>query len=172
MFFFLPLGTTRPRWRTPYLTSGLIAACVLVYLVQMGSEDPLGAAFNPAHPSVTGLIASMFMHASLIHLAGNMLFLWLFATLAEDVFGPWLLLGCYLASHIGAILLDMLVTGLSSPGALDTPIVGASGAIAGIMGLSAVCFLRTRVRVWYLVWWGFAFPRTGVMELGAPVFVG
>jgi membrane associated rhomboid family serine protease len=172
VFLFLPLGTTRPRWRTPYLTYGLIVTCVLVYLVQMGSEDPFGAAFNPAHPSVTGLIASMFMHAGLIHLAGNMLFLWLFATLAEDVFGPRLLLGFYLASHVGAILLHMLVTGLFSPGALDTPIVGASGAIAGVMGLSAVCFLRTKVRVWYLFWYWFFFLRTGVVELGAPVFVG
>jgi len=172
VFFFLPLGTTRPRWRTPYLTYGLIAACVLVYLVQMGSEDPFGAAFNPAHPSLTGLIASMFMHAGLLHLVFNMIFLWLFATLVEDVFGPWLMLGCYVASHVGAVLLHMLVTGVFSPGALDRPIVGASGAIAGIMGLSAICFLRTKVRIWYFVWYWFFFMRSGVVEIGAPVFVG
>jgi membrane associated rhomboid family serine protease len=172
VFFFLPLGTTRPRWRTPYLTYGLIAACVLVYLAQMGSEDPFGAAFVPAHPSVTGLIASMFMHAGLVHLIGNMIFLWLFATLVEDVFGPWLLLGFYLASHVGAVVLHMLVTALFSPGALDRPIVGASGAIAGIMGLSAICFLRTKVRIWYFVWYWYFFMRRGVVEIGAPVFVG
>ncbi len=169
---FLPLGTTRPRWRTPYLTYGLIAACVLVYLAQMGSEEPFAAAFVPAHPSFVGLIASMFMHAGLLHLILNMIFLWLFATLVEDVFGPWLLLAFYFASHVGAVLLHMLVSALFSPGALDVPIVGASGAIAGVMGLSAICFLRTRVRIWYFVWYWYVVMRSGVVEIGAPVFVG
>ena len=178
MFFFLPYATDRPRRRTPWMTYALFTANCLIYLLyelpywSQGGQGVGPFGFVPAQPELGALVRSMFSHGGPAHLAGNMLFLWLFATLAEDVFGPWLLLGCYLASHIGAILLDMLVTGLSSPGALDTPIVGASGAIAGIMGLSAVCFLRTKVRVWYLVWWGFAFPRTGVMELGTPVFVG
>ncbi|MCJ7751890.1 MAG: rhomboid family intramembrane serine protease, partial [Armatimonadetes bacterium] len=114
----------------------------------------------------------VFLHGDVLHLGGNMLFLWLFATLTEDVFGPWLLLAVYFASDLGATLLHSFVGALFAPGALDIPVVGASGAIAGVMGLSAVCFLRTQVRVWYLFWFFLVFLRTGTVELGAPVFVG
>ncbi len=171
MFFFLPLGTTRPRWRTPYFTYGLIGVTVAAFAVQMGYEDPFAAAFRPSHPSLIGLFASVFMHAGIIHLAGNMVFLWLFATLAEDVFGPWLLLGFYFAAHLGAVVMHMVVGTASSGTVSDVPLVGASGAIAGVMGLSAVCFLRTKVRVWYLVGY-FFYWRMGVAEVGAPVFLG
>ncbi|UCC67395.1 MAG: rhomboid family intramembrane serine protease [Armatimonadota bacterium] len=171
MFFFLPLGTTRPRWRVPYLTYGLIGANVLVFILRMGSEEAMPRGFVPAHPSLPMWVASTFMHAGVFHLLGNMLFLWLFATLTEDVFGAWLLLAFYFASDLGATVLHSLVGVLFSPGSLEVPVVGASGAIAGIMGLSAVCFLRTKVRVWYLVGW-FLYWRTGVAEIGAPAFVG
>ena len=171
MFFFIPLGTTRPRWRVPYFTYGLMAVTVAGFVAQMSAEEPLSAAFNSAHPSLSGLIASVFMHGGIIHLAGNMLFLWLFATLTEDVFGARLLLGFYFLSHVGAVGLDLLVTAISFPIMPDRPLVGASGAIAGIMGLSAACFLRTKVRVWYLIGM-YVYWRIGTVELGAPVFVG
>ena len=172
MFLFLPLGTTRPRWRTPYVTYGLIVANVAVFCLQIASPDALPPGFIPAQPGLFAWVASMFMHAGVLHLLGNMLFLWLFATLTEDVFGAWLLLGFYFASNFGASLLHWLVGAMFSPGSLEVPVVGASGAIAGIMGLSAVCFLRTKVRVWYLFWFWLVFVRTGTVELGAPVFVG
>ena len=171
MFFFLPLGTTRPRWRVPYLTYGLMAANIFVFVLQMGWGEAVARGFVPAHPSPLMWVASIFMHAGVLHLLGNMLFLWLFATLTEDVFGAWLLLAFYFASDLGATLLHSLVGLIFSPGSLEVPVVGASGAIAGIMGLSAVCFLRTKVRVWYLAGW-FLYWRTGVAEIGAPVFVG
>ncbi len=172
MFFFIPLGTTRPRWRTPYLTYVLIGANVVVFIAQMAWGEAMPPGFVPGRPSLFAWVASMFMHAGVFHLLGNMLFLWLFATLTEDVFGAWLLLAFYFASDLGATLLHAFVGALFLPGSLETPVVGASGAIAGIMGLSAACFLRTKVRVWYLFWFWIVFLRTGVVEVGAPVFLG
>lgn len=173
MFFFLPLGTTRPCWRTPYLTYGLLSANALVFVIQQAAGEALPQGFIPAHPSLWAWFISIFMHAGIFHLAGNSLFLWLFGTIAEDVLGPWLFLLFYLGGDVGAMGLDALLDSLSGPEALMAPHLGASGAIAGIMGLSAVCFLRTKVRVWYLVgWFWYLWFRTDVIEIGAPVFLG
>jgi membrane associated rhomboid family serine protease len=170
VFLFLPLGTTRPRWREPYVTYALIGLNVFVYFIEIAYPDALPAGLVPSHPTFAGLFAAAFMHASLLHLAGNMLFLWLFATLTEDVFGHWMLLGFYLAGHLGASLLHAAASALV-PGESDVPLIGASGAIAGIMGLSAVCFFRTRVRVWYF-YWLLVYWRMDVAEIAAPVFLG
>lgn len=170
MFFFLPLGTTRPRWRVPRWTYALIGANLAVFLLQVGSLEAMPEGFVPNRPSPVGWIASIFMHAGLLHLAGNMLFLWLFCTLTEDVFGPWLMLGFYFAGNAGATLLHVITGTLFAPQSLSIPVVGASGAIAGIMGLSAACFLQTKVRVWYLIGMYF-YWRTNVIEIAAPVFL-
>jgi membrane associated rhomboid family serine protease len=111
------------------------------------------------------------MHVDVFHIAGNMLFLWLFGTLTEDIFGPWYLVGVYFLGHLGSTLLHSLVIGATASDGLERPLVGASGAIAGVMGLSAVCFLRTKVRLWYLIWW-YLYFRMDVIEVGAPVFLG
>lgn len=171
MFFFLPLGTTRPCWRTPYYLYGLIALNGVVFLVQLADPELLPPGFVPGQPTLAGALASAFMHVGIMHLAGNMLFLWLFGSLTEDVFGPRLMLGVYFASHLGALALDALISVAFSPSDLATPCVGASGAIAGIMGLAAVCFLQTKVRVWYFVTFYFR-VRAGTTEIAAPVFVG
>ena len=171
MFFFLPLGTDRPRWRTPYATYVLLAVCVGVFAVQLGSPDALPEGFVLAHPGVWAWFISIFMHGGVMHLAGNMLFLWLFGTIAEDVLGPGLFLLFFFGGDIGASGLDAIMGSFGSAQGLDIPRLGASGAIAGIMGLSAVCFLRTKVRVWYLI--GFYFTwRTDTTEIGAPAFLG
>jgi membrane associated rhomboid family serine protease len=155
----------------PWATYGLMGLCVCVFLYQLGHPDAIAGGFVPARPTLGGWIAGMFMHNGLIHLAGNMLFLWLFGTLAEDVLGPWLFLGFYFGGNAGASLLDWLTTALFTPGLLALPRIGASGAIAGIMGLSAICFLHTKVRVWYLAGW-FLYWKTDVVEISAPVFLG
>lgn len=172
MFFFLPLGTTRPRWRTPYLTYAIILANMAVFAYQLYQPDALPPGYVPAHPSLAAWFLAMFIHAGFMHLAMNMVFFWLFATLTEDIFGPWLMLGVYVAGNIGATLGHSLMGVLFAPASLGVPVVGASGAIAGIMGLSAVCFLRTRVRVWYLIWWLIIYFKMGVIEIAAPVFLG
>jgi membrane associated rhomboid family serine protease len=144
-----------------------------VFVVQLTTEDVLPKGFVPAHPSLPAWFASMFMHAGFTHIIGNMIFLWLFGTIAEDVLGPGLFLLFYFGGDIGATLLDILVSASSSPGALAVPRLGASGAIAGIMGLSAICFLKTKIRIWYVFWWIlFLIPRAGTLEVAAPVGLG
>jgi membrane associated rhomboid family serine protease len=149
----------------------LIAMNVIIYGIQMQFADAMPDGFVPAEPSPFLWIAAMFMHGGLLHLVGNMLFLWLFATLTEDVFGPLLLLGFYFAANLGATLFHVIAGRLFVPADLSIPVVGASGAIAGIMGLSAVCFLTTKVRVWYLIGM-MLFWRAGAAEIAAPVFLG
>lgn len=173
MFLLIPLGTSRPRWRVPYATYGLILANAAVFAVQLTGEDALPKGFIPAQPSLFAWFISMFMHAGFTHIIGNMVFLWLFGTIAEDVLGPGLFLLFYFGGSLGATLLDVLISASSSPGALDLPRLGASGAIAGIMGLSAICFLKTKIRVWYFFWWFmFLVPRIGQFEVTAPVALG
>ena len=171
MVLFLPLGTTRPRLRVPWVTYSLMGLNVLVMVFQLGQPDALLAGFVPARPSLWGWFASTFVHGDLFHLLGNMLFLWLFGTLAEDVLGPWLFLAFYFGGNIGATLLDWLVSAAYTPHDLVVPRIGASGAIAGIMGLSAVCFMRTKVRTAYAVWL-FLLARWGVAEIPASLFLG
>jgi len=173
VLIFVPLGTTRPCWRVPYATYGLIAANVAVFAIELAAPDALPKGFVPAQPSVFAWLLAMFMHAGFLHIAGNMVFLWLFGTITEDVLGPGMFLLFYFGGNIGATLLDVLVSGASSSQALAVPRVGASGAIAGIMGLSAVCFIRTKVRIWYFftLFWIY-FWRTGTVEVAAPVVLG
>jgi len=171
VFFFLPLGTTRPHWRTPWATFSLIGLCVLVFILQVALGQDMPSGFVPARASLGAWLLAMFMHADVFHLLGNMLFLWLFGTLAEDVLGPRLFLGFYFAGNAAATVLDWVMTAAAAPDGLAIPRVGASGAIAGIMGLSAVCFLRTRVRIGYLAGL-FVYWRVGSFEVAAPVFLG
>jgi len=168
VLLFVPLGTTRPCWRVPYATYGLIAACVGVFVLQVSDPEALPQGFIPAHPSLFAWLISTFMHGGILHLAGNMLFLWLFGTITEDVLGPGLFLLFYFGGNLGATALDALMGSMSAAHALHVPRVGASGAIAGIMGLAAVCFIRTKIRVWYLFSWWFFYWRTGVWEVAAP----
>ena len=170
MFFFIPLGTTRPRLRVPYFTYGLMIANVAVFVAQAASQEPFRWAFVPAHPSPFTWLAAIFMHVDLLHLGGNMLFLWLFGTLTEDAFGPWVFLGVYFGGGLVAAAVDAAVAAVWAPGSLEIPRLGASGAIAGIMGLSAVCFVRAKVRVWYIAYYVLR-GGSGIAEVAAPLFV-
>lgn len=175
LFLFLPLETSRPRWRRPYVTYGLMLLNLIVFLTHptLSRISPQLAnwGFNPANPSVLTWFTALFVHAGAIHLIGNMLFLWVFGTIAEDVLGPWLFLAFYFGGALGATVLDILISMSYSPDFLIFPRVGASGAIAGIMGLAAVCFAYTTVRVWYLVGY-IVYWRTGTTTIGAPAFIG
>ena len=104
MFFFLPLGTDRPRWREPYATYVLLAVCVGVFAVQLGSPDALPEGFVLAHPGVWAWFISIFMHGGVMHLAGNMLFLWLFGPSVEDRPGIPVFLVLYLAAGLAGAL--------------------------------------------------------------------
>jgi membrane associated rhomboid family serine protease len=102
--------------------------------------------FRPAAPVAIALLTSMFLHAGFAHLAGNMLFLWIYGDNVEHRLGPVLYLAAYLATGVAATLFHT-VFDLESV----LPLVGASGAISGVLGFYFVWFPHNRVRVWVLL---------------------
>ncbi|NOY52248.1 MAG: rhomboid family intramembrane serine protease [Deltaproteobacteria bacterium] len=102
--------------------------------------------FKPADPSVMDLFGSMFLHAGFFHLAGNMLFLWIYGDNVEHRLGSLNYLFVYLATGMAATLFFMLFQLRST-----TPMIGASGAISGVLGLYFLWFPRNKVRVFALL---------------------
>jgi len=158
---FIPIKDDAPTIRKPYLTVSLIVANSLVFLysVMQGYEGFQMLTFQfgfipyelihsrelvpelAVSPYLTA-ISSMFMHGGWMHLIGNMLFLWIFGNNVEDYFGPIKFIIFYLVSGLAAIAL-FTIFGPNS----QIPLVGASGAIAGLMGAYIVLHPRARVTV-------------------------
>jgi membrane associated rhomboid family serine protease len=147
----LPIGDDNSgRRSTPIVTYALIAINVLVFLLELSAGDafinewafvPTRFLNNPILESTT-IFSAMFMHASWLHLGGNMLYLWIFGDNVEDNFGPVKFIIFYLLSGIGATLLQLFFSMNSS-----IPNLGASGAIAGVLGAYLIMFPRGRVNV-------------------------
>ena len=149
-----PIRDHNPSERTPFVTYTIIVVNVLVWLYQLSiqSNDTAMAEFLyrwglfPA--AVTegqeyrGLLSHMFLHAGFLHLAGNMLFLWIFGDNLEDQMGHVGFLIFYLASGLVAALAQ-----IAPDPASTIPMVGASGAIAGVMGGYLLLFPRARVDI-------------------------
>ncbi len=102
--------------------------------------------YIPAEPSPLALFTSMFMHGGWLHLLGNMLFLWLSGGSLEDRWGRVFFLILYLVSGVGATLMHAAMTPHS-----PLPLVGASGAIAGLMGAFLIRLTTTRIRFFYWI---------------------
>jgi membrane associated rhomboid family serine protease len=149
-----PIRDHNPSLRTPYVTYALIALNVVVFLLYLpllGDEARLVAFFDrwaltPAYFTAgeggVTLLTSMFLHGGLLHLGGNMLFLWIFGDNLEEAFGHWGFLSFYLACGVAAAVAQVLPDPSST-----VPMVGASGAIAGVMGGYLLLFPRARVDV-------------------------
>ncbi len=118
-------------------------------------------AYNAAAPSLLGLLGSMFLHGGFAHLIGNMLYLWVFGRALEDTLGPLIYLGAYLLCGVAATLLYHIITVQFTPHSAGLPLMGASGAIAGVLGLFATRFYRTPVRIAY------ALPNVLAVVFGA-----
>lgn len=149
-----PIRDHNPSERTPLITYALIAANVLVFLYQWSlAGDPTAEAqflydwaLFPVAVSqgegMQGLVSHMFLHAGVMHLAGNMLFLWIFGDNLEDQMGHLGFLIFYLASGLAAAFAQI------APDPESTiPMVGASGAIAGVMGGYLLLFPRARIDI-------------------------
>jgi membrane associated rhomboid family serine protease len=142
----IPLRDIIPSRTRPVVTIGLIAANVLVFLFQATlsarGDQQFIAAFGlvPADFSIVNVVTAMFVHAGLPHLAGNMLFLWIFGDNVEDRLGHGRFLAFYLTCGVAAALAQTSL----DPASL-VPMVGASGAIAGVMGAYLVMYPRSRV---------------------------
>jgi membrane associated rhomboid family serine protease len=146
-----PIGDDDSGRRTvPLVTYGLIAVNVLFFFVELnGGESfiqqwsvvPRRLMANPTSDFPT-IFTSMFMHAGWVHLLGNMLYLWIFGDNVEDNFGHAKFLIFYLLCGLAATFAQVFVSAGSS-----VPNLGASGAIAGVLGAYIVMFPRGQVRV-------------------------
>jgi membrane associated rhomboid family serine protease len=163
VFVALPLYDDNPAARIPVVTYALIGVCVAVFLWQLGGNDEAVALTYGMIPSVlfgggpppfpgvaevpgwVTLFTSMFLHGGWLHLGGNMLFLWIFGNNIEDVLGPARYLLLYLLSGIAAALCQALADPAST-----VPMVGASGAIAGVLGAYLLLYPYANVHV--LLW--------------------
>lgn len=151
-----PIRDHNPSGRTPYVTFGLIALNALVFLSYWTSlqGDEIDRFFQiwglvPAAltqgQSLATIMTSMFLHAGWLHLLGNMLFLWIFGDNLEDEMGHAGFLGFYLLSGIAAALAQVAMDPTSF-----VPMVGASGAIAGVMGGYLLLYPKARVDVLFI----------------------
>lgn len=146
-----PIRDHNPSHRRPLVTQGLIAVNIVMFLLTLpmvtGGEwlwvrlalYPLAVTHGEA---ITGMVSHMFLHAGLLHIAGNMLFLWIFGDNLEDQMGHAGFLLFYLACGLAAATAQIAAEPFS-----PVPMVGASGAIAGVMGGYVLLFPRARVDV-------------------------
>jgi membrane associated rhomboid family serine protease len=142
----IPLRSSEPHYTRPTATLVIIAANILVFLYQKSLSDYGFERFIFAHGIVpdrlqySSILTSMFIHGGFLHIAGNMWFLWIFGRGVEDLVGHGKYLFLYFASGLAAALLYIVLNSNST-----VPTVGASGAIAGIMGAYLVKFPRARI---------------------------
>jgi len=154
-----PISDDNPRLKTPVVTWSLIGACVLVFLWQLSLGDSQQQAVlqfgmiparlfgdaklsRAAVPAWTTLFTSMFMHGGFLHLALNMLFLWVFGDNVEDSMGRLRYLVFYLVCGVAAAMTQALINPDST-----IPMIGASGAISGVLGAYLLLHPFATVRV-------------------------
>jgi membrane associated rhomboid family serine protease len=156
----IPIKDENPTEIVPFVTFLLLAANVAVWIYVQGAGEiqALQASviqYGATPCEITGacpsegerfsqLISSMFMHGSWGHLLGNMLFLWVFGNNIEDSMGHLRFIVFYLATGLAAALTQIFLSPASA-----IPMVGASGAISGIMGAYIVLYPTVRVRTWF-----------------------
>jgi membrane associated rhomboid family serine protease len=142
----IPISDVIPSRTVPVVTIGLIIVNVLVFLYEQALPEPLLQQFVatyaliPAWFSVPALFTSQFLHGGWIHIISNMLYLWIFGDNVEDRLGHGRYLVFYLGAGAAAAILQTLFDPFSS-----VPMVGASGAIAGVMGAYFVLYPYSRV---------------------------
>lgn len=162
---FIPLKDENPTQRFPVVTVVLIILNILIFLYQIFSPEGLqyfvlrmGAIpYEITHfttishlprisPPLT-LLTSLFLHGSFLHLFGNMLYLWIFGNNIEDFLGPFRYILFYLLSGLGASLVHIIFHPSSR-----VPMIGASGAIAGVLGAYFLLYPQARVLTLVFIW--------------------
>ncbi|MHC1740113.1 MAG: rhomboid family intramembrane serine protease [Anaerolineaceae bacterium] len=163
----LPIGDDDSTRRTiPLVTYALIALNVIFFIIELGGGDPFIEKWsfvpnrfvtNPLGDFLT-LFTSMFMHAGWLHLGGNMLYLWIFGDNVEDRFGHVKFAVFYLLCGLAATFLQFAFNTTSS-----IPNLGASGAIAGVLGGYILLFPQGKIRV---------LQGQGVIQVPALIMIG
>jgi membrane associated rhomboid family serine protease len=185
----IPLRSTERVYATAAVTATLIALNTVVFLYQMTmDQDALNQfvftwGIVPDRLRLVTLLTSMFLHGGWLHLIGNMLFLWVFGRNVEDLIGGGRFLVFYILCGLAAAVVQVIANPYSR-----MPTIGASGAIAGVMGAYLIKFPRARIitlipifffittmeipAVFLLLWWfGIQFLN-GVGTLGATDYTG
>jgi membrane associated rhomboid family serine protease len=173
----IPYKDDNPTHRLPYVTIGIIISNILIFLLEIisppGMEKTVYAygavpqyiltfeKFQPIHPALT-VFTAMFMHGGVFHLGGNMLYLWIFGNNIEDKLGHLRFIIFYIFCGITAAYSHALI----DPHSL-TPMIGASGAISGILG--AYLLLFPRAGVYTLIFLGFFVQ---VVKIPALIVIG
>ncbi|MHC5003813.1 MAG: rhomboid family intramembrane serine protease [Planctomycetota bacterium] len=166
---FIPIGTDRQSKRAPLITEGLIVVNMIVYLAGLAGQfagwfDGAAVAdkahFDPQHVRAWQLITYQFSHdpTSVLHLGFNMLFLWVFGAPVERRLGRLGFLAFYLVGGVVAAFGHMLTS--------RAPVIGASGAVAGVTGAFLALFPRARIRVLVI------FFIIGIFHIPALWFIG
>jgi len=155
----IPIKDDIPSATRPFVTAALIAVNVAVFIYQLtlglgGIEEfiyrtaaipveittRLDIGPQAVVPLPFTLLTAMFVHGGLLHIGGNMLFLWIFGDNVEDRFGHFVFLLFYLAAGVAASMVHIMLEPRSA-----VPMVGASGAIAGVLGAYFLIFPRAQV---------------------------
>jgi rhomboid family protein len=144
----IPLRSSEPHYGTPTVTLTIIAVNVAVFLYELSlgmssyslNRFIMHYGIVPDRFHYSSILTSMFIHGGFLHIAGNMWFLWVFGRGVEDLLGHARYLLLYFAGGIAAALLYILVNSNST-----APTIGASGAIAGVMGAYLIKFPRAHI---------------------------
>ncbi|MEA3407353.1 MAG: rhomboid family intramembrane serine protease [Chloroflexota bacterium] len=171
----IPIGDVNPRRHFPVVTVAIIVLNILVFLYQFslpqeeaeqlimkGGMIPSEVSDGLDLAATTSLLTSMFMHGSWLHVLGNMLYLWIFGDNIEEVMGVGGFSLFYLVAGLAAAFAQIVVYPAS-----NTPTIGASGAVAGVLGAYLALFPHARVRTLIFV---FRFIR--LVELPATMVLG
>jgi len=151
--FILPINKDNPVKNIPWVVLVLIVmntlALIATYLAPSFELVFSRYGFIPEQHRAVTVFTSMFLHAGIWHLVGNMWFLWMFGNRVENMFGRWLFFPVYLVCGLGATALHYLLNIGSS-----IPCVGASGAISGIVGIFFILFPKANFDLCiYVGWW-------------------
>jgi rhomboid family protein len=164
----IPLRDVIPSRTTPYITITIITLNALAWLFELALPREVLPVFLqfygvvPADFSAPTLVTSMFLHGGWLHVIGNMWYLWIFGDNVEDRLGHGRFLVFYLLCGVGAALGQLAIDPEST-----LPVIGASGAIAGIMGAYFVLYPHSRVLtlIPLIIWWE-------IIELPAILLLG
>ena len=158
----IPLKDDNPTTGKPIVTYFIIGLCVFLFLINFSSQSyKTGQLFYSyglipsvvmgnkqlpldlyAIPALLTIFTSMFMHGGFMHLIGNMLYMWIFADNIEDGLGKWKFIIFYFLCGVGAAMSQVLMDTNS-----QVPMVGASGAIGGVLGAYLINYPKARVLV-------------------------
>jgi len=171
----IPIGDVNPRRRFPVMTLLIVLLNALVFFYQLSLPEPRLMAFIwqaglvPAEltagfplSAVTNLLTSMFLHGGWLHIISNMLYLWIFGDNVEDLLGPIPYLLFYLSAGV--------IAGLAQVSAYPhsrVPTIGASGAVAGVLGAYVLVYPRHRIKTLLLLGYWIRFIQLpAVLVLG------